>query len=204
LKGASEVYVVDNIAERLHIAKEMGAIPIDFGQGDPVERIFEIRRKRQGIQQSRRPGEEKLQGVDCAIDAVGYQARDDKDPSQENPTQALENALRVVNPTGSVGIIGVYISPDPGAKDEQRKKGIFSFPLADFFEKGLTVGTGQAPVKKYNEYLRDLIICGRAKPSKIVSHHINIEQAPDAYSKFDRRIEGYTKVLIRFGEKAAA
>ena len=204
LKGASEVYVIDNIAERLEKAKELGAVPIDFGQGDPVERIFEIRKKHQATQQSHRPGEEKMQGVDCAIDAVGYQARDDKKPSQENPTQALENCLRVVNPTGSVGIIGVYIAPDPGARDDQKKQGIFSFPLADFFSKGLTIGTGQAPVKKYNEYLRDLIISGRARPSLIVSHHIKIDQAPEAYSKFDQRTDGYTKVLIRFGEKAAA
>jgi hypothetical protein len=28
------------------------------------------------------------------------------------------------------------------------------------------MGSGQAPVKKYNEYLRDLIVNGRAKPSK--------------------------------------
>ena len=204
LKGASEVYVIDNIAERLEKAKDLGAVPIDFGQGDPVERIFEIRKKHQATQQSHRPGEEKMQGVDCAIDAVGYQARDDKKPSQENPTQALENCLRVVNPTGSVGIIGVYIAPDPGARDDQKKQGIFSFPLADFFSKGLTIGTGQAPVKKYNEYLRDLIISGRARPSLIVSHHIKIDQAPEAYSKFDQRTDGYTKVLIRFGEKAAA
>src|SRR5436309_13248366 len=66
------------------------------------------------------------------------------------------------DPTGSVGVIGVYIAPDSGAKDEQRKQGIFSFPLANFFEKGLTIGTGQDPVKKYNEYLRDLIVSGRA------------------------------------------
>ncbi|PYV78896.1 MAG: alcohol dehydrogenase [Acidobacteria bacterium] len=204
LKGASEVYVIDNIAERLEKAKDLGAVPIDFGQGDPVERIFEIRKKHQATQRSHRPGEEKMQGVDCAIDAVGYQARDDKKPSQENPTQALENCLRVVNPTGSVGIIGVYIAPDPGARDDQKKQGIFSFPLADFFSKGLTIGTGQAPVKKYNEYLRDLIISGRARPSLIVSHHIKIDQAPEAYSKFDQRTDGYTKVLIRFGEKAAA
>ena len=123
-----------------------------------------------------------------AIDAVGYQARDDKNPSRENPTQALENALRVVNPTGSVGVIGVYIAPDSGAKDEQRKQGIFSFPLANFFEKGLTIGTGQDPVKKYNEYLRDLIVSGRAKPGRIVSHHISIDQAPEAYY-----VEGYTR-----------
>jgi len=60
------------------------------------------------------------------------------------------------------------------------------------------------PVKKYNEYLRDLIVNGRAKPSKIISHRIQIEQAPDAYEKFDRRIDGYTKVVIRFGKQKAA
>ncbi len=65
------------------------------------------------------------------------------------------------------------------------------------------MGSGQAPVKKYNEYLRDLIVNGRARPTKIVSHHINSDDAPNAYSKFDQRIEGYTKVLIRFTERAA-
>ena len=63
---------------------------------------------------------------------------------------------------------------------------------------------GQAPVKKYNEYLRDLILQWRANPAKIVSHHIPIDQAPDAYDKFDRRIDGYTKVLIRFNKALAA
>jgi glutathione-independent formaldehyde dehydrogenase len=202
LKGASEVYLVDNIRERLEKAEELGAIPVDFSEGDPVEQIFELRKRNRGIQQALRPGEEKMKGVDCAIDAVGYQARDDKKPNQEKPTQVLENVLRVVNPTGHVGIIGVYMSPDPGAKDEEAKQGIFPFPIADFFDKGITMGSGQAPVKKYNEYLRDLIVNGKAKPSKIVSHRIRIEEAPQAYDKFDKRIEGYTKVLIQF-ERAA-
>ena len=116
----------------------------------------------------------------------------------------LENCLKVVNATGHIGLIGVYIAPDPGAKGEPAKNGIYQFPIADFFDKGITMGSGQAPVKKYNEYLRDLIVNGRAKPSKIVSHHIKIEDAPDAYSKFDKRIDGYTKVLIRFDQKSAA
>ena len=42
----------------------------------------------------------------------------------------------------------------------------------------------------------------RAKPSQIVSHRIQIDEAPDAYDKFDQRIDGYTKVLIRFGKAA--
>jgi glutathione-independent formaldehyde dehydrogenase len=204
LKGASEVYVVDSIHSRLEKAREMGAIPVNYADGDPVERIFELRKKNRGIQQSLRPGEEKMKGVDCAIDAVGYQARNNDNPNEEKATQVLENCLRVVNATGHIGMIGVYMSPDPGAKGEDAKKGIYKFPVGDFFDKGITMGSGQAPVKKYNEYLRDLIVNGRAKPSQIVSHHIRIDEAPDAYNKFDQRVEGYTKILIRFDQEKVA
>jgi glutathione-independent formaldehyde dehydrogenase len=196
LKGASEVYVVDSIPERLEKAKELGAIPVNYSDGDPVEQIFALRKKNKGIQQSLRPGEEKMKGVDCVIDAVGYQARSDEDPSAEKAMQVLENAINVVNATGSIGIIGVYIAPDPGAEDERAKNGIYPFPIAKVFDKALTIGSGQAPV---NEYLRDLIVNGGAKPGKIVSHHINIDEAPEAYKKFDERTDGHTKVLIRFG-----
>jgi threonine dehydrogenase-like Zn-dependent dehydrogenase len=44
--------------------------------------------------------------------------------------------------------------------------------------------------------LRDSIISGRVKPSFIVSHEINIDDAPGAYEKFNKRVDGYTKVLI--------
>ena len=158
LKGASEVYVVDNIPERLQKAKELGADSGEFQRRRSRSNRSSKCGTKKNIQQDSTSRRGKDEGVDCAIDAVGYQAHDDKNPSQENPTQALENALRVVNPTGSVGVIGVYIAPDPGAKDENRKKGIYPFPMADFFYKGITMGSGQAPVKKYNEYLRDLIV----------------------------------------------
>jgi glutathione-independent formaldehyde dehydrogenase len=200
LKGASEVYVVDSVPERLQKALELGAIPVDFSRGDPVEQIFELRKTNRGVQQSLRPGEEKLKGVDSVIDAVGYQARDDKAPNKEKPTQVLENCLRLVNPTGHIGMIGVYLAPDPGAKGSDSKQGVYPFPVADVFDKALTVGSGQAPVKLYNEYLRDLIISGRAKPGQIVTHHISIDEVPEAYDKFDKRIDGYIKVLIRFAE----
>ena len=41
-----------------------------------------------------------------------------------------------------------------------------------------------------------MIISGQADPSFVVSHEIDIDEAPNAYKKFDQRIEGYTKVLI--------
>jgi threonine dehydrogenase-like Zn-dependent dehydrogenase len=41
-----------------------------------------------------------------------------------------------------------------------------------------------------------LIISGRAKPSFVVSHELSLDDAPMAYEKFDKRIEGYSKVLL--------
>jgi len=40
-----------------------------------------------------------------------------------------------------------------------------------------------------------MIISGQADPSFVVSHEIGIDEAAQAYKKFDQRIEGYTKVL---------
>ncbi len=91
---------------------------------------------------------------------------------------------------------------DPGVEDEQAQQGIYPFPIGTFFMKGLTIGMGQANVKKYNRYLRDLIVAGKAIPSQIVSHEVPLEGAPEAYDKFDKRIDGYTKVLIKPGMAA--
>ncbi len=205
IRGAAQVYVVDHIPERLEKARELGAIPINFEEGDPVDQIKNLRKQDTQWQESLRPGEaEKLGGVDCVIDAVGYQANDQKDPSKERHNQIIDDCSRLVNPAGSIALIGVYMAPDPGAKDEQAKQGIYPLPIARLFDMAVSIGMGQAPVKRYNEYLRDLILQGRARPGKIVSKHIRINDAPDAYEKFDRREDGYTKVLIRFDDAMAA
>ncbi|KIM85569.1 hypothetical protein PILCRDRAFT_816765 [Piloderma croceum F 1598] len=180
LRGASEVYVVDRVPERLAKAKEIGCIPIDFGKGDPVEQIKKMR-----------GGKE----VDRGVDAVGYQATA-ADGKSEQPNAILEALIGVVRPTGGLGIPGLYVPSDPGAPDSASAKGYISFPFGKLFEKGLTLGTGQCNVKAYNQYLRDLIIAGRAKPSFVVSHNLPLDQATSAYDKFDKRIDGYTKVLL--------
>lgn len=43
LRGASEVYVVDRVPERLAKASEIGCIPVDFSKGDAVRQILAIR-----------------------------------------------------------------------------------------------------------------------------------------------------------------
>ncbi|OCK90049.1 GroES-like protein [Cenococcum geophilum 1.58] len=74
-----------------------------------------------------------------------------------------------------------YVPADPGAPDAQSKEGQILISFGKLFEKGLSLS---------------LIISGRVKPSFVVSHEINIDNAPGAYEKFDKRIDGYTKVLI--------
>ena len=86
---------------------------------------------------------------------------------------------------------------NPGAANKAAAQGRVGFNFGAAFEKGIAIGSGQCPVKKYNRYLRDLIIHGRATPSFIVSHEVPLAQAPDAYAKFDARENGYTKVLLK-------
>ena len=71
---------------------------------------------------------------------------------------------------------------------------MFDFGL--FWVKGQRIATGQANVKAYNRYLRDLIHADRAKPSWIVSHELALNEAPEAYKHFDARDNGWTKVIL--------
>lgn len=58
------------------------------------------------------------------------------------------------------------------------------------------MGTGQAPVKRYNRELRDLIVAGKARPSFVVSHELSLEEAPTGHERIDAREDGWTKVLL--------
>lgn len=92
LRGASRVYVVDRVPERLETASKINCIPIDFTKGDAVEQI------------------KKLNGgeVDRSVDAVGYQAMSTSGSSEE-PNIVLENMIKVTRPCGGLGIPGLYV-----------------------------------------------------------------------------------------------
>ncbi len=181
LRGASRVFVVDRVAERLQKAEQIGATPIDFQQADA-------------------PGQIKDQlggeGADKGVDAVGYQAVAHQG-EREEPAAVLNSLVDTVRATGMLGVPGLYVPTDPGGVDEQASHGQLRVSFGRLFEKGLRVGTGQCNVKRYNRQLRDLITAGRAKPSFVVSHELPLDQAPRAYQKFDKRVEGYTKVVLR-------
>jgi glutathione-independent formaldehyde dehydrogenase len=181
LRGASRVFVVDRVPERLAKASEIGAVPVDFSRGDPVQQIKD---------------ETRGEGTDKGVDAVGYQAAA-RTGDREEPAAVLNQLVQTVRPTGALGVPGLYVPSDPGGVDEHARQGLLLVAIGRLFEKGLRVGTGQANVKRYNRQLRDLITEGRATPSFVVSHELPLEQAPAAYQKFDQRVEGYTKVILK-------
>lgn len=116
--GASRVFVVDQVPERLEAARKIGCLPINFREGDPVEQII------------------KANGgmVDRAVDAVGYQAVDSSG-SKEQPNIVLDQLIMVTRPTGGLGIPGLYVPADPGAPDAQSGKGQILISFGKLFEK---------------------------------------------------------------------
>ena len=115
----------------------------------------------------------------------------------------LDNLVEVVRTTGAIGVVGVYVPEDPGANDEKAKEGRIGWEYGQFFTKGQRMGTGQCPVKRYNRELRDLIVAGKARPSFIVSHELALDDAPSGYEHFDKREDGWTKVLLHPAKAAA-
>jgi glutathione-independent formaldehyde dehydrogenase len=179
IRGAAQTFVVDFHADRLALAEKMGATPVNLAETDATEAIMDAT---DGF------------GVDCGVEAVGYQAHDPA--GQEHPGLVLEALVQVVRATGRIGVVGVYEPSDEGAATEDAKHGRYDFDYGRAFTKGITIGSGQCPVMRYNRWLRDLIIRGQASPSQIISHELSLDEAVRAYDQFDQRADGWTKVIL--------
>jgi glutathione-independent formaldehyde dehydrogenase len=187
IKGACKVMVVDRHPDRLRLAESIGAVAIDDSKESPVDRVLE---ETDGLGAHR--------GCEC----VGYQAHDPQ--GHEHPNDTLNKLVQSVRFTGGMGVVGVYVPQDPGGPDDFEKDGKIVFDFGMMWFKGQKMGTGQCPVKRYNRHLRNLIHAGRAQPSFIVSHRLGLDAAPDAYDHFDRRDDGWTKVVLKPGSNGAS
>jgi glutathione-independent formaldehyde dehydrogenase len=183
IKGASQVFVVDTHKDRLALAEKMGAIAIDDTEGEGVQRVLDLTDGK---------------GADRGCECVGYQCCDKH--GKEVPNLTMNNLVQTVKATGGIGVVGVFLPQDPGAQDALAKEGKLAFDFGNFWFKGQRIGTGQANVKHYNRNLAKLIHTGKAKPSQIISHELALDEAPKAYEKFDKRAEGWTKVVLKPGK----
>jgi 2-desacetyl-2-hydroxyethyl bacteriochlorophyllide A dehydrogenase len=100
-------------------------------------------------------------GADVSIDAVG-------DP------RALETALRLTRACGSVQCIGVY------AERTEVHMGLL-------WLKAITLRGGQANVLAHVDPVLAMMASGALDPAPLVTRHMPLEQAAEAYAVYDRR-----------------
>jgi glutathione-independent formaldehyde dehydrogenase len=111
-------------------------------RGRAVEQIKEHRRATALF-----PGEE-LDGVGCAIDAVGFHR---SRPEIESPGQVISDNARLVNPDGVVGIAGVY-TKDSHPPEGARADGRLTVPWAMFFANSVRIGFGRTDDRRYTTF----------------------------------------------------
>ncbi|CAN9439659.1 unnamed protein product [Alternaria alternata] len=178
LRGASQVYCVDHWPQRLAMAASIGAIPINFVESDPVAQIM-----------AHEPN-----GVVRSVDCVGLEARNAQLELDVNIV--VQNMIAVTRPGGGIGIIGVYVGQpsSSGAPLGDTISPNVTFPMTNFFVKGLSVRGGLVNPKVYSQRLVEMISSGVAKPGFIKTSVIDIEQLPEYYAKFSNGTE--VKVFI--------
>jgi len=171
LLGAAVVIVGDMNEGRLAQARSFGCETVDLTQGEPKDQIEQIL----GVPE-----------VDCAVDAVGFEARGHGKGAQEAPATVLNTLMDITAAGGALGIPGLYVTGDPGGIDEAAKKGSLSLSLGTGWAKSLSFTTGQCPVMKYNRQLMMAILNDKVNIAKNVNAKaIPLEDAPKGYAEFD-------------------
>jgi len=173
LLGAAVVIVSDFNKERLAQAKSFGCETIDLSQGGTLtERVEQIL---------------KVPEVDCAIDCVGFEAKEHG--GKEQPATVLNQLMAVTRAPGQIGIPGLYVTEDPGAKDTGARTGNLNLRFGLGWAKSHNFFTGQTPVMKYNRGLMMAILRERIHIAKAVNTTIiSLDDAPRGYADFDKGV----------------
>ncbi|MGY1827448.1 MULTISPECIES: formaldehyde dehydrogenase, glutathione-independent [unclassified Blastococcus] len=172
LLGAAVVVVADLVEARLAQARSFGCETVDISKGDPKDQIEQIL----GVPE-----------VDCAVDAVGFEARGHGEgAATEAPATVLNSLMELTAAGGAIGIPGLYVTGDPGGIDEAAKVGSLSLSLGTGWAKSLSFTTGQCPVMRYNRQLMMAILHDKVQIAKAVNATvIPLDQAPQGYADFD-------------------
>ncbi len=172
LLGASVVIVGDLIEERLAQARSFGCETVNLREHSNLSEQLE-----------------QILGtpeVDCAIDAVGFEASGHGKDAEEAPATVLNSIMDATRAGGRLGIPGLYVTGDPGAKDKDAQEGSLKIRFGLGFAKAHTFVTGQTPVMRYHRDLMNAILSDRAQIAKAVNATvISLDEAPAGYKEFD-------------------
>ena len=188
--------VADLVPERLQRVAERGAEALDLTSlGDDA--VGDVVRDRTAGR-----------GADAVIDAVGMEAHGSggvkavqklvgllPDRIAEplmmkagvDRLEALLTAFDAVRRGGTVSVVGVY----GGAADP--------LPMFQMFDKQVQVRMGQANVRAWTDDILALLnkdedVLG---VETFATHHLSLEEAPDAYETFQKKQDGAVKIVFR-------
>ena len=182
LLGAERVIAIDRVEERLAMAQTFGgAEVINYEEQDVIETLREMTAGR---------------GPDSCIDAVGMEAHgagvlDAFDKAKQavmleaGRPIVLREAMQICRKGGTLSLGGVY----GGVLDK--------IPLGAAFNKGLTFKMGQTHVHRYLEPLTKRILDGDLDPSRIITHHLSLDDAPHGYDIFKHKSDHCVKVVLQ-------
>lgn len=182
MMGAEQVICIDNVPERLSMARAGGAITINFDEESVVERLAELTRGK---------------GPEKCIDSVGMEAHAARsiDSMYDRAKQALmlesdrphvlREMIYVYRPAGILSIPGVY----GGLIDK--------IPFGAAMNKGLTFRMGQTHVNRWTDDLLRRIQEGQIDPSFVITHTVSLEQGPEMYKTFRDKHDGCIKVVLK-------
>ena len=179
--GAERVIAIDRFPERLRMAEEGNARVINYEQVDVPEALREMTGGR---------------GPDACIDAVGMEAHGasidaiyDKVKQtlrmETDRPHALREAIQLCRKGGVVSIPGVY----GGLIDKLN--------MGAAFAKGLTFKMGQTHVHRYLGPLLERIERSEIDPSFVITHRLDLEDAPHGYEIFKKKEDDCIKVVLK-------
>ncbi len=182
LLGAERVIAIDRFPERLKMAKAGRAETINYEETSTYDALMEMTGGR---------------GPDACIDAVGLEAHGAHGfiyaydrvkqavMAESDRPIALREAIMSCRNGGIVSVIGVY----GGLIDK--------FPMGSFMNRGLTMRTGQCHVQHYWHQLLDRIERGEIDPSFVITHKLELGQAPQGYDTFLNKEDNCVKVVLK-------
>ncbi|KAK1946902.1 Zinc-type alcohol dehydrogenase-like protein [Phytophthora citrophthora] len=182
LRGAKTVIGVEHCPERLKFAHDhMNLKVIDRRDVSSAQLVTKL-------QQMLPPA-----GADAVIDAsgcstsTGFLAKLEKSmgmETQPEPTDTFKEMLMIVRKCGHISIVSDYMCS------------VQSFPVGHVAMKSVTVNAGRTPAQKYYPQVFDAIASGELDPSVLISHHLALEEVPEAYSRIAKKGSGFLKVFV--------
>ncbi|MBV8988781.1 MAG: glutathione-dependent formaldehyde dehydrogenase [Solirubrobacterales bacterium] len=191
-QGASSVFGIDLVAERLAMAGRQGVHTINLSdQGDVAETLRELTAGR---------------GPDSVIDAVGMEAHGAPvgklahqlssllpdsiaatviEKAGVDRLSVLHAAIDTVRRGGTISLSGVY----GGAADPM--------PMMDLFDKQIQLRMGQANVRRWVDEIMPLLQDGDPLAVEdLATHKLPLDQATHAYEIFQKKQDGAIKILL--------